>query len=97
MTSELALPLVTAGWDRVLARVADERDVHSNPMTPETATAVAELVVAVEHACRQTPDRGGRRWLAAALAALSHQVQLSTLPPPTADRADGPGGTTSRR
>lgn len=50
----------------------------------------ASLVAAVaEDVCGRVADPDGRRWIAAALAALSHQVQLSTLPPPRIP-ADGP-------
>jgi hypothetical protein len=44
------------------------------------AAAVAAAVT--EDVCRRVTDPDGRRWVAAVLAALSHQVQLSTLPPP---------------
>jgi hypothetical protein len=75
---------VTAGWDEVLARVGDERGLPS--LTAEVREAVlgaAALAAAVaEDVCHRVPDRDGRRWIAASLAALAHQVQLSTLPPP---------------
>jgi hypothetical protein len=75
---------VTTGWDEVLERVGDERGLPRLP--PEVREAVlgaAALTAAVaEDACGRVPDPDGRRWIAAALAALAHQVQLSTLPPP---------------
>jgi hypothetical protein len=75
---------VTAGWDEVLERVGDERGLpHMPPEVREAVMGAASLAAAVaEDVCHRVPDREGRRWVAAALAALAHQVQLSTLPPP---------------
>jgi hypothetical protein len=75
---------VTTGWDEVLARVGDERDLPPLPAeVREAVMGAAALAAAVaEDVCHRVPDRDGRRWIAASLAALAHQVQLSTLPPP---------------
>jgi hypothetical protein len=75
---------VTAGWHEVLDRVGDERNLPNlAPDVREAVLGAAALAAAVtEDVCGRVPDRDGRRWIAATLAALAHQVQLSTLPPP---------------
>jgi hypothetical protein len=83
---------VTTGWDEVLERVGDERGLPRLPAEArEAVLGAAALAAAVaEDACGRVPDRDGRRWIAAALAALAHQVQLSTLPPPRCPKDDPP-------
>jgi hypothetical protein len=49
----------------------------------ESVLAAGSLLAAViDDVCRRVPDPDASRWVAAVLAALSHQVQVSTLPPP---------------
>jgi hypothetical protein len=62
---------VTAGWIEVLWSVATERGLDIDAPAAATQRALAEVAEAVEHAAGRLPDPTERRWLAAALAALS--------------------------
>lgn len=66
----------------LLAQVAEERGLDFEP-TPDAVTAeLPALLHTVENLMALLDDPQERRWLAAALAALSHHVQASTLAEP---------------
>ncbi len=66
----------------LLARVASERGLDFEPPPAPVLDALPGLTHTVEDVSGRCRDRQERRWLAAALAALSHHVQVSTLPEP---------------
>lgn len=66
----------------LLARVAAERRLDFEPPPAPVLDALPGLTHAVEDVAGRCRDAQERRWLAAALAALSHHVQVSTLPEP---------------
>lgn len=70
----------------LLMRIAEERGLTFEPAPSGVTDALPELQRAVDEIAGRL-DEQQRRWLAAALAALSHQVQAGTLDDP----ADGPG------
>ena len=67
------------GVDALLEQVAAERGIDFDPTPTRVAAALPGLVQVVENLAADMDTRD-RRWLAAALAALSHHVQASTLP-----------------
>ena len=66
----------------LLARVAGERGLDFEPPPAPVLAALPGLTHTVEEVAGRCRDEQERRWLAAALAALSHHVQVSTLPDP---------------
>jgi hypothetical protein len=68
-----------------------ERGLDFEPAPAPVIDALPELTVMVEGLAARCRDAQERRWLAAALAALSHHVQAGTLtePPPRPDTTDG--------
>ncbi|GAA1278611.1 hypothetical protein GCM10009609_47480 [Pseudonocardia aurantiaca] len=68
----------------LLARVAAERGLDFEPAPVPVIDALPGLNRTVEEVAGRCRDDQERRWLAAALAALSHHVQVSTLPEPLA-------------
>ena len=66
----------------LLARVAAERGLDFEPPPAPVIDALPGLTHTVEDVAARCRDEQERRWLAAALAALSHHVQVSTLPEP---------------
>lgn len=83
----------------LLARVAAERGIDFEPTPPAVVEALPGLVEVVDHLAERLHDPQERRWLAAALAALSHRAQLSALAEPhdadpqmTEERPAGTGG-----
>jgi hypothetical protein len=66
----------------MLARVAAERGLDFEPPPAPVLDALPGLTHTVEDVSGRCRDEQERRWLAAALAALSHHVQVSTLPEP---------------
>jgi hypothetical protein len=66
----------------LLTRVAAERRLDFEPPPPPVLDALPGLTHTVEDVAGRCRDGQERRWLAAALAALSHHVQVSTLPEP---------------
>jgi hypothetical protein len=77
-------PPVERGWqrsvDELLEQVAAERGIDFNPTPTVVAAALPGLVPVVEDLAAGM-DTGDRRWLAAALAALSHAVGTMRLSP----------------
>ena len=73
------------GWHdqaaELLAQVAAQRCLDYEPPPAAVSAALPELVDQVE-SLATAMDGPGRRWLAAALAALSDQVERTTLPEP---------------
>jgi 8-oxo-dGTP diphosphatase len=65
-----------------LLRIAVDRGIAFDPRPPEVDATLRWLAHSVDLLAAQLSEREQRRWLAAALAALSHQVRLSTLPDP---------------
>ena len=66
----------------LLARVAAERGLDFEPPPAPVLDVLPGLTHTVEDVAGRCRDGLERRWLAAALAALSHHVQVSTLPEP---------------
>lgn len=65
----------------LLARVAQERGLDFEPPPVGITDALPALVRMVDELAERFGDEQERRWLAAALAALSHHVQAGTLTP----------------
>jgi hypothetical protein len=63
-------------------RIAVDRGIAFDPRPPEIDAPLPWLALSVDQLAARLPEPEQRYWLAAALAALSHQVQLSTLPDP---------------
>lgn len=63
----------------LLDRVADERGLDYRPPPVSVTDALPGLVGHVEDLLEQASDVTDRQWLAAALAALAHHVQVTTL------------------
>lgn len=82
-TSGGGTPHVDVG--ELLTRIAEERGLTFEPAPSDVTDALPGLQRAVDEIAGRL-DAQQRRWLAAALAALSHQVQAGTLDDP----ADGP-------
>ncbi len=82
---------LTLSVAELLGRVAAERGLGGEPAPSAVTAALPELVVAVERVLQRLRDGQEWRWLAAALAALSHRVQEDAL---LLDLDDGqdPGG-----
>jgi hypothetical protein len=84
-------PPTAGGWLECVrdgvARVAAERGIDFQPMPVPVAAILPGLVDTVEQLAAGM-DEQDRQWLAAALAALSGHVQLSTLPGPGPHRPD---------
>ena len=89
----------------LLARVAGERGLDFERPPAPVLAALPGLTHTVEDVAGRCRDEQERRWLAAALAALSHHVQVSTLPEPlpspdpsnTSNLSGSPGMPTPRR
>jgi 8-oxo-dGTP pyrophosphatase MutT (NUDIX family) len=71
-------------FEELLLRIAVDRGIAFDPRPPEIDAALPWLAQSVDLLAARLPEPEQRHWLAAALAALSHQVRLSTLsdPPP---------------
>jgi 8-oxo-dGTP pyrophosphatase MutT (NUDIX family) len=71
-------------FEDLLLWIAVERGIAFDPRPPEIDATLRWLALSVDLLAARLPKPEQRYWLAAALAALSHQVQLSTLsdPPP---------------
>lgn len=65
----------------LLARVARERGLDFEPPPVGITDTLPELLRMVDELAERFGDEQERRWLAAALAALSHHVQAGTLIP----------------
>ncbi|HVL86301.1 MAG TPA: hypothetical protein VM367_18700 [Pseudonocardia sp.] len=63
----------------LLERVAAERGIDAEPAPAAVAAALPEMVALVERIVLRLHDAQEWRWLAAALAALSHRVQEDAL------------------
>ncbi|WP_246633781.1 hypothetical protein [Pseudonocardia nigra] len=59
----------------LLARISAERRLDFEPTPTAVAAALPELVEAVERIAGRLTEPQERRWLAAALAALSHRCR----------------------
>jgi hypothetical protein len=80
----------------MLARVAAERGLCFEPALASVIDALPGLTRLVEDVAARCHDAQQRRWLAAALAALSHHVQASTLTElAQPDHAHAPGPTSA--
>ena len=66
-------------WTELLVRIAAERGIDFEPMPPRVAQALAQLARTVADLVVELPEPQERRWLAAALAALSHQTHAAAL------------------
>lgn len=69
-------------FEELLLRIAVERGIAFDPRPDGVDEVLSRLARSVDLAAARLPEPDQRRWLAAALSALSHQVQLSTLPDP---------------
>jgi 8-oxo-dGTP diphosphatase len=69
-------------FEDLLLRIAVDRGIAFDPRPPEIDSTLRWLAQSVDLLAARLPEPEQRHWLAAALAALSHQVQLSTLPDP---------------
>jgi ADP-ribose pyrophosphatase YjhB (NUDIX family) len=69
-------------YEDLLLRIAVDRGIAFDPRPPEMDVALPWLARCVDLLVAQLPEPEQRRWLAAALAALSHEVRLSTRPDP---------------
>jgi 8-oxo-dGTP pyrophosphatase MutT (NUDIX family) len=69
----------------LLGRVAEERGLNFEPPPAEVIDALPGLTETVENLAGRCRDVQERRWLAAALAALSHHVQAGALAELTSD------------
>jgi 8-oxo-dGTP diphosphatase len=72
----------------LLMRIAEERGLTFEPAPAAVTDALPDLQRAVDEIAGRL-DEQQRRWLAAALAALSHQVQAGTLDDPAVGPRDG--------
>jgi hypothetical protein len=82
-------------FEELLLRIAVDSGIAFDPRPPEIDAALSWLAQSVDLLAARLPESQQRHWLAAALTALSHQVQMSTLsdPPPLGRRlAVGPRG-----
>lgn len=70
---------LTLSVAELLERVAAERGLNFEPTPPAVTAALPELVAGVERVLQRLGDGQEWRWLAAALAALSHRVQEDAL------------------
>jgi 8-oxo-dGTP diphosphatase len=73
-------PLDDYAWEQLLARVAAGRGVDFAAPPPALLAALPQLRDHVQRLSDELDDVGERRWLAAALAALAHQVEADSLP-----------------
>jgi 8-oxo-dGTP diphosphatase len=71
-------------FEELLLRIAVDRGIAFDPRPPEIDAPLRWLAQSVDLLTARLPEPEQRYWLAAALAALSHQVRLSTQsgPPP---------------
>jgi hypothetical protein len=69
-------------WPSCWRGVADERGLDFEPAPAPVIAALPRLTLAVEDLAGRCSDVQEQRWLAAALAALSRHVQVSTPPEP---------------
>jgi 8-oxo-dGTP diphosphatase len=69
-------------FEELLLRIAVDRGIDFGPRPAEIDETLRWLAQSVDLLAGRHPEPEQRRWLAAALCALSHQVRLSTLPDP---------------
>jgi hypothetical protein len=67
-------------FEELLLRIAVDRGIAFDPRPDGVDEVQSWLARTVDLAAARLPEPDQRRWLAAALSALWHQVQLSTLP-----------------
>ncbi len=82
---------LTLSVAELLDRVAAERGLNFEPTPPAVSAALPELVATVERVMQRLRDGQEWRWLAAALAALSHRVQEDALLLDLDDNEDADG------
>ncbi|MDN5851246.1 MAG: hypothetical protein L0K86_00105 [Actinomycetia bacterium] len=67
------------GWAELLARVAAERGLDFEPQPAALIAALSQLHEHVGRLVDELADPPQRRWLAAALAAMAHQVEAASI------------------
>jgi hypothetical protein len=72
---------VLLGLSELLARIAADRGLDFELPPPAVTDALPDLATAVHAVLDRCQDSQELRWLAAALAALSHQVQARAITP----------------